>query len=492
MEWLSFFTKISGFNVVLDNKGKIIHINEEAKQLIRSKKSHLKEQSFFQLVVPLDSIAVEENFFQQILEKKSIQDEYREFPLLINQQLLFFTWKITIHKINNEIFTLYSGTDITENYNIVNRLIKTTIEWRTTFDAISSLIIILNNQFQIIQMNRAAFSFFGLQPQEILGQSCKKIEIFSDNPLQDFNKGKLKKNLKINEIWFEQLINMIINDQNESEGYVVVLTDIDKRIEAEEKLREALEKLDNSYQQLQNQQNQIIQASKLAALGRMASGIAHEISQPLMGISLVTDLLQLDVKEKKIDEKKLEKNCNKLKSYIYRIKDILDHVRNFSKQQSNENFSPCQINTCIKNALKFVKNQFKNHQIKLNMNLSDNLPEIMGNPYQIEQVIVNLLNNAKDALEKKPKENKFSKEITITTQIKDQKIQLTILDNGKGIPEDLLKNVFDPFFSTKTMEKGAGLGLSATYGLVSKMGGLIEVVSEENKFTEIQVFFPIH
>jgi len=146
------------------------------------------------------------------------------------------------------------------------------------------------------------------------------------------------------------------------------------------------------------------------------------------------------------------------------------------------------INEAVLNALSMVKTQYQNHEIDIELNLKENIGFTKGNKYKLEQVVLNLLTNAKDAIEEK---SAFSrKEIKIRTYDNVSKVFLEVEDNGVGISEDRIENIFDPFYTTKDPEKGTGLGLSIIYGIVKEMHGDISVKSEVGKFTKFTVKLP--
>ena len=241
-------------------------------------------------------------------------------------------------------------------------------------------------------------------------------------------------------------------------------------------------------------ESQIIQSERLSALGEMSAGMAHEINQPLNTLSILFDNILLEARsEHHVPEEYLVKKSEKIFNNILRIRNLIDHVREFSRSHDGYILSPFNINQSILNALSMVSEQFRIAGIDLVSQLDENLPEIKGNTYKFEQVMLNFISNSKDALiEKKGKSDApFKMFIKITTRFDRQNIYLEVEDNGTGIKDENIDKIFQPFFTTKETGKGTGLGLSITYGLIQEMHGEISIKSKLSKGTTITVTIPI-
>ncbi len=253
----------------------------------------------------------------------------------------------------------------------------------------------------------------------------------------------------------------------------------------EEKIAEALRK--------QNEQQQIIvhQAS-LTSLGELAAGIAHEIKQPLQSISLATESLVMEIAEARPDMGFMAGTVKEILEDIKRIKFIINEISNFSRGQQDSFIEAFDVNTHIKNAFSLARTRFSNRRIEVVFDLDANIPEITGNPYKFEQVIVNFYNNAKDAIEEKATktEFEFDKKMIVKSFSDGHFVIIEVNDNGAGIPENIKTNIFLPFFTTKILGKGTGLGLSISLGIIKEMGGFIELESEEMKGTTMRVKIP--
>lgn len=235
-------------------------------------------------------------------------------------------------------------------------------------------------------------------------------------------------------------------------------------------------------------------ADRMANLGQMAAGMAHEINQPLNIISMVVDKILFETdKTNHVDIPMLKDKSNKIFENLTRIRNIIDHIRVFSR--NNVDYIPIafNLNLSIENAVSMISEQFKHYNIEIDMQLDEQIPELVGNTYQFEQVIINLLTNARDAIfEKKNIRVEYTDfSIGIKTFLKKNLLIIEVTDNGIGINEDDIDNIMLPFFSTKEEGKGTGLGLSICYQIIKDMGGIIDISSTRFQQTNIKLIFDL-
>ena len=238
-----------------------------------------------------------------------------------------------------------------------------------------------------------------------------------------------------------------------------------------------------------------IHADRMANLGEMASGIAHEINQPLNIISMVMDKILFEsAKTETIDLEFLKNKSNKIFDNITRIRNIIDHIRAFSRSHDDFVLTAFDINSSIDNATSMILEQFKHLGISLDVQLDKQLPQIVGNTYKFEQVIVNLLVNAKDAvIEKKNKLEDYSEMIVrIRSYVENQMLIVEVADNGIGISNEDINNIILPFYTTKDEGKGTGIGLSICYQIIKEMDGTIEITSDRLHGTTVKLVLDIH
>jgi PAS domain S-box-containing protein len=235
---------------------------------------------------------------------------------------------------------------------------------------------------------------------------------------------------------------------------------------------------------------QQLHADRMANLGEMASGIAHEINQPLNIISMVLDKILFNpTGNQKVDIEFIRKKFERIFENITRIRNIIDHIRAFSRNHDDYVLSIFYINEAVDNAVSMITEQFKHLGIELLLYPDKNIPGISGNKYKFEQVIVNLLVNAKDAvLEKKSLgEDYDGMRIEIRSCISDNSIIVEVADNGIGIRDDDMSNVILPFYTTKGEGKGTGLGLTICYQIIKEMNGVIEIISSRSSGTKVRI-----
>jgi signal transduction histidine kinase len=185
----------------------------------------------------------------------------------------------------------------------------------------------------------------------------------------------------------------------------------------------------------------------------------------------------------------LESKTEKIYGNIFRIKNIIDHVRVFSRSQDDAIFTVFNVNESIRNAISMVSEQFRNKLIDVDFMTIESLPSVYGNTYQFEQVILNLLINSKDAIEEKENsaDQTFGKKISINAWQALDQIIIEVKDNGKGIKPENLEKIMLPFYTTKEAGKGTGLGLSITFGIIKDMNGEIAFQSEPGNGTTVTI-----
>lgn len=265
------------------------------------------------------------------------------------------------------------------------------------------------------------------------------------------------------------------------------------RYRTKKKLNTQLEiKIAEALRKEKEQQQIIVHKSSLTSLGELASGIAHEIKQPLQNISLVNEGLQMESAEETIDSAFVASSAKDIAEGVKRIKFIVNEISNFSRGQQQDIMEWFDINTRIENAFSLARTKFSNRRIDVQFDLDHSIPEFQGNPYKFEQVVVNFFNNAKDAIEEKAEKTTvpFDKKMVVRSYLKNDFIHIEVEDNGTGIPDSIKTKIFLPFYTTKELGKGTGLGLSISLGIAKELGGSIDIESQENKGTLMRLKLP--
>jgi PAS domain S-box len=227
-------------------------------------------------------------------------------------------------------------------------------------------------------------------------------------------------------------------------------------------------------------QEELVQTSKLATLGTLAAGMAHEMSQPLNIIRIWAESALSRLRDGEADMARLDKVLSIVADQTERMGKIIDHMRTFSRRDgsSTQLFNPADS---VRAAVELVSNQFALENIVVTMDIADELLVTRGRPLQLEQVIVNLLSNAHDAIAEQraatggPRDGRI--EVCMRCDPGQNSAVILLTDDGGGIDPDILPRIFDPFFTTKEVGKGSGLGLSIGYGIIDAMNGRIEAIN---------------
>lgn len=252
-------------------------------------------------------------------------------------------------------------------------------------------------------------------------------------------------------------------------------------------LRNAYFQLEKKNAELQSMQETLVQAGKLAALGELAAGIAHELNQPLQGIrGYAQELQALTSADTAQAESERGMALKEIISNVDKMASIIDYLRAFTRK-SVEKHEWTDVHAVIEEALKMLSRQFAARGIEVQKKFAKDLPQVYANPLQLEQVFINLATNARDAIESNGKGKGM---IAISTRSANGFVEVEFKDDGCGMNERTKAKAFNPFFTTKEVGRGMGLGLSLSYGIVSKLNGSIVVESELGKGAAFLIRIP--
>ena len=384
---------------------------------------------------------------------------------------------------NGEVlYIMESVRDVTKLKTLEKELKKTKEFFENVIQSSVSAIVAADRKGKILFLNRAAQDLFGYAMEEVIGTTSVE-QVYPPGKAREImkmlrdetigGKGKLP-STKITIINASgenipvEITGAIIYEGDKEVATMGIYNDLRERLIVEKKLKEA--------------QALIAQSEKMASLGQLAAGVAHEINNPLTGILLYVNLVLERLDEKNSFREELE--------YVLedtnRCKDIVKNLLTYSRQTSptKEIF---QLNSLVEQSLNLVRDQRLFMNIKVIKEMSGDMMLIHADKNQLSQVIINLVINAIDAMEK---------EGTITFRTyrdkRTKKLYLEISDSGSGIPEENLSKVFDPFFTTKELGKGTGLGLSTAYGIVKESGGDISVKETSVEGTNFLIELPLY
>jgi len=349
--------------------------------------------------------------------------------------------------------------DITERKKLEVKLKESEKKYHTIFNnAPNSIFVLDNDTLNIRDCNSTACSVYGYETEELIGKPFSVV-IHSDEAVRVLSQMRLfsavnqvKSIRKDGDSFFVDMM-LAVSPHSDKEYLLVSTTDITERLEAEQLL---------------------FHAGKMATLGEMATGVAHELNQPLTVIKSASNFFVKKVAANEpIPQETLATLAREVDSYVDRATNIINHMREFGRKTEHSE-ELVDVNTSLDRAFTLLNKQFSARGIKIVWDLNDDLPPVRAISDQLEQVIINLLVNARDVLEEKTwAGDSDTPTIGIRTYRSKKNVFIDVDDNGGGIPEKLIHKIFEPFFTTKKVGKGTGLGLSISYGLIKDFGGMI-------------------
>ena len=339
--------------------------------------------------------------------------------------------------------------------------------WQRTFDAISDPVVIISDGFDIERANLATARIVNCDIKELIGKKCyrkfaDRNKVCEECPLISALEG--------NKPTISKIGNQIHKRDFEVSAYPYP--------GGEAKSSAAVLHYRNITEERRLQQ-EVIQQEKMAAIGMLAGGVAHEINNPLGGILAFTQLMMRDLK----DGDSMKEDLAEVEHAAVRCKKIVADLLDFSRASTGKEKQWLDINLLIEKIVPFLKTELKSYNINLKLDLKKELPNVYGGASRLQQVFLNLFTNACQAMPK-------GGDLVVSTFRKDTNLCISVGDTGYGIPKENLSRIFDPFFTTKASGKGTGLGLSISYRIVKEHDGIIAVESREGKGTKFTVKLP--
>jgi len=393
--------------------------------------------------------------------------------------------------IEGRTYLLGIFRDITERKQAAEELQESELKYRRLTDSITDIFISLDIKMRITYWNKAS-EILGFTTEGVAGKSVYDvIPDIKDTPVESLIKEVLRTHIKGMLIYQYSIQGKEkyweIDAYPYENGISVFVKDITERIRVENELKK-------TYEELKRTQVQLIQSGKLVARGEMASGIVHELTQPLLGIkgfelALLQDLRDLKVKSPILEHdirkfmEQSEADLEIIQKQTDRMTKIINSVRSFAHKSSDKEWM--DINSQIENVLILFSEQLRTHNISIATNFASGLPRIFANLNEFQQVIINLITNARDALEAKGKEG----QLTITTGRSNNGIYIEVEDTGTGADAQTVSHMFEPFFSTK--KEGMGLGLSIISRIISDQGGTINVECKPGVGCKFTILLPL-
>lgn len=257
--------------------------------------------------------------------------------------------------------------------------------------------------------------------------------------------------------------------------------------------REAAERA-RAEEELEEQRALSIRSDRLRSLGEMAAGIAHELNQPLVAVRGMAEHVLIASEEGwEIEPKRVLQKLERIVEQADRMSHIVNHVRLFAREAGKPETSPVDINDVVQSSSEMLGAQFASHGVDLKVVKAQGLDQVLANAFSLEEVVLNLMNNARHAVENGP--NSDCGQVTVETLRSDHGacgpgVLIRVSDNGTGIPPETIEKVFDPFFTTKDPDEGTGLGLSVSKSIVESFDGIMSIESVVGSGTSVSVFLP--
>ena len=371
------------------------------------------------------------------------------------------------------------STDVTAIRNLTEELERSERKYRIIFDSVPSAIFVLDPvTYRIVDINERAVKGYGYSQAELLSMSFLDLSPEEDRADMAFKLGTGGDIANITHLKKEGdviYVNVRVSPSVYGKRNVLIVT------------------THNVTARLQTEQ-QLIQASKMATLGEMSTGVAHELNQPLSVIKTASNvILKRLAGGKEVGQTLLADLNSEIDSQVDRASRIINHMREFGRKPEIKK-QEVQVNDAVLDAFTVFGQQLKLREIEVELDLDDTIPLVLADKNRLEQVFVNLILNARDAIEEK--KTRFpllenDKRITIRSFREDDSIVVTVMDTGIGMSRKVQSKVFEPFFTTKGAGKGTGLGLSISYGIIRDYDGTIDIASEEGKGATFTIRFPV-
>lgn len=258
-----------------------------------------------------------------------------------------------------------------------------------------------------------------------------------------------------------------------------------------EDIHQQKQELQRAYDQLKETTAQVAQNEKLSALGELTAGIAHELNQPLNCVKVIIQSALRDIEKNRFESKDFLNDAAEIIRQVDKMSDIINHMRIFTRKEVGTVRDELDFNLVVENAFKLIGQQLSVHNIEVTKSLSPGLPKVKSNALKLEQVLLNLISNARHALEKTADR---TKKINVDSRFREgppPMVTISVSDTGGGISSENQKKIFDPFFTTKEPGKGTGLGLAISKKLIEELGGKLELEVDEGIGCKFSICIPV-
>jgi two-component system, NtrC family, sensor kinase len=469
--------------LMADEKQRVVYLNTPMAEILRQSKQQVLGKHLGEILTSQHLHMAQElsKLVEHGQERETRFCSLLDLPHKGDKPRVFETC-MAVSRLGTKVLTCLYLRDLTERVRIERELQKTNAFLHNIIRSSVDGIVVVDIKGVPIIFNEGAERILGYQAEEIIGnpenfrrfyptevaaEMMRRMRGGEYGPPDKLNTTRIT---LINRNGEEVPVNFsatIIRERGQEVGSVGIFSD----------LREILK----VHQQLEATQHQLVQAEKIASLGRMAAGVAHEINNPLAGILIYAELLARELEQ----DNPIRENVEIIINQTMRCQQIVTRLLDFSRQSLGRK-RLFDVNEVLHACVDLVSHQAFFHNIKIEQDLDPGVPQIIGDPGQLQQVFTNLLLNSADAMS-------GSGKITITSRPagSGSGVVLQFTDTGSGIPAEIRDKIFEPFFTTKPPGKGTGLGLSIVYGVIQRHGGSIEAYSPPEGGTIFTVILPL-
>jgi PAS domain S-box-containing protein len=387
------------------------------------------------------------------------------------------------------------------------KLRERTREMETILNGIDDFILVITPDMEILEANESFLNKMGYTPKDVIGKKCHQVYYKIDFPCEDGKKDCPLRDVVRNKGPVRQIQTRTLPDGQtryyevnlypiwEKDGkvskFIHISRDITQHKREEEEITRRLEQMvEERTRELKETHKKLLHQDKMASMGKLAASVVHEINNPIAGILNLIMLMKRIVEEDSIASREIDQfnqYLTLMETETRRTSRIVSNLLAFSRQSKIE-LKRISLNRLIEQTLFLNSNLLKIAGVKVITDLDANLPDLVGSEDQLQQVFMNLISNAAEAMEAK---GGGRLNIVTTYTLVNDTVEVDFRDNGIGIPEENMSKLFEPFFTTKKKGKGVGLGLSVAYGIIQEHGGSIYVKSKVGEGTTFHVNFPL-
>ncbi len=465
--------------VSISTCGQILSFNAKAEEVTGYRLQEIYRKYWVDVLMAPEYRAQSQTLVSEILKGGNSNMNFQAPLLTKGQQLRTIKWHASIHTEvqENKVGIVLFGIDISEQLKVDQALNRALAKWENLFASIQDPALIVSSDNLILDANPATFAAARKIRDEVIGKKVCDI----------LHGGRAAGAICPLEAQIQTRKSII----NEAElrglhgNYLITLSPLAPT----QGHREATLLIARDLTEQEMMRAEAMRTAQLASIGELAAGVAHEINNPINGIINYAQII--------LDEPDDPDNRDNLYRVIKegkRIADIVSNLLDFARRSEDSQIS-VQLHDILQNCLDLIEHQFKKDGIHLELDVDEALPSVLCNAQQIQQVLLNIMSNARYALNKRYPEANPDKRIYIHGEqvIHNNKgfIRLTIIDYGTGIEHDIMDRLFDPFFSTKPTGEGTGLGLSISHGLIMENNGFLRISSELGHSTSLIIDLPI-